>query len=60
MYRPEAFEEACRTAKVKALVCTPTFTNPTGSLMGAARRWRIAEVARANNVYIIRDEFTAR
>ncbi|QQP93595.1 PLP-dependent aminotransferase family protein (plasmid) [Skermanella sp. TT6] len=53
---PEAFEEACRTAKVKALVCTPTFTNPTGALMGAARRRRLAEVARANNVYIIEDE----
>ena len=39
--------EGADEAKVKALVCTPTFTNPTGALMGAARRRRLAEVARA-------------
>jgi DNA-binding transcriptional MocR family regulator len=53
---PEAFEEACRTAKVKALVCTPTFNNPTSTLMGAERRQRLAEIARTYNVYVIEDE----
>lgn len=34
---PEAFEAACRAAKITALVVIPTFNNPTASVMGAAR-----------------------
>lgn len=41
---PDVFEEACRTAKFRALFCTPTLTNPIGPI-----------VARTNNVYIIKD-----
>jgi DNA-binding transcriptional MocR family regulator len=53
---PEAFDEACRAGPVRALVCIPTFTNPTGHLAGAERRRQIAEVARHHGVFVIEDE----
>ncbi|MGQ9370279.1 MocR-like ectoine utilization transcription factor EhuR [Azospirillum sp. A39] len=53
---PDAFDEACRAGPVRALVCIPTFTNPTAHLAGAERRRRIAEVARRHGVFVIEDE----
>ncbi len=53
---PDAFEQACKQHKVKALVCTPTFNNPTMALMGMDRRSAIAAIARRHGVYVIEDD----
>jgi DNA-binding transcriptional MocR family regulator len=53
---PEAFEAACRAAKVTALVVIPTLNNPTSSVMGEARRQAIAAVAQRHSVFVIEDE----
>ena len=53
---PEAFEQACRQHKPKAVYCTPTLQNPTTATMSEARRRRIAEIARQYNVAIVEDD----
>ena len=53
---PDAFEEACRTLSPRALYCTPTLQNPTGAVMGAERRARIAAIAAAHEVWLIEDD----
>ncbi|MBL8688708.1 MAG: PLP-dependent aminotransferase family protein [Rhodospirillaceae bacterium] len=53
---PDDLERACREHKPKALLCTPTAQNPTVSILPAARRRRIAEIARSNDIAIIEDE----
>ena len=53
---PDDLERACREHKPKALLCTPTAQNPTVSILPSARRRRIAEIARSNDIAIIEDE----
>lgn len=53
---PEAFDEYCRHTRVRALVCIPTFSNPTGALAGAQRRQDLADIAQHHGVYVIEDE----
>jgi DNA-binding transcriptional MocR family regulator len=52
----EAFEEACETGGVTALVLVPSLGNPTSHVMGADRRRAIAKVARRYGVYVVEDE----
>jgi DNA-binding transcriptional MocR family regulator len=53
---PDAFERACRESPVRAIVCTPTFSNPTMHLADAERRRAIADVARRYGVYVVEDD----
>lgn len=53
---PEALDDYCRHTKVRALVCTPTYSNPTGALASLQRRRKLAEVAAHHGVYVIEDE----
>jgi DNA-binding transcriptional MocR family regulator len=53
---PEALEAACASGPVKAMVITPSLTNPTSHLAGAERRRDIADIARKYNVFIVEDE----
>ncbi|WP_132255647.1 PLP-dependent aminotransferase family protein [Methylobacterium segetis] len=53
---PEAFLECCRARRPRALYLVPTLDNPTTATLPAARRERIAEIARANGVAIIEDD----
>ncbi len=53
---PDAFETACRRGNPKALYCMPTIQNPTGVVMGQARRQEIAEIARLHGVAIVEDD----
>lgn len=53
---PEAFEEACRQERPKALYCNPTIHNPTTAVMSEARRLEIADIARRYGVMIIEDD----
>ncbi|MCP3723419.1 PLP-dependent aminotransferase family protein [Paraburkholderia sp. CNPSo 3272] len=54
--RPEHFEEMCDSERVSALVCTPTFNNPTMSVLPDSRRRAIARIAQRYGVYVIEDD----
>lgn len=51
---PEALDAAAPGAR--AVFLTPTLQNPTGRIMGAARRREIAEVARKHRLGIVEDD----
>lgn len=53
---PEALDRACRESAVRALVCTPTFGNPTMHLATVERRRAIAEIADRHGIFVIEDD----
>ena len=53
---PEAFDAACTTGEIRALVLIPTLNNPTSHVAGAERRSAIADIARRHGVFVIEDE----
>lgn len=53
--QPDHFEELCDSERISALVCTPTFNNPTAALMPESRRRAIARIAERYGVHIIED-----
>jgi DNA-binding transcriptional MocR family regulator len=53
---PEALARLCAEHRPRAIVCTPTFQNPTTATMGLARREAIVAAARAAGVPIIEDD----
>ncbi|MGH6922627.1 MAG: PLP-dependent aminotransferase family protein [Propylenella sp.] len=52
---PDDFQAVCAREHPKALVLSPTFNNPTMSIMPVENRQRIAEIARRYNVLIVED-----
>lgn len=50
---PDALDEACRTADIRAVFVQPSVINPTATLMGSVRRAELAEVARRHDIAII-------
>jgi DNA-binding transcriptional MocR family regulator len=53
---PEALDAACRDSEVRAVFVQPSVINPTATLMSAARREAIAEVARRHDLAIIEND----
>lgn len=53
--RPDALRAALSAEEVSALFVMPTFHNPTGTLMTAARRREVAEVAAELAVPVVED-----
>lgn len=53
---PDAFDEACRQHRPKALYCNPTVQNPTATMMSRRRREEIAAIARRHGVAILEDD----
>lgn len=53
---PDALEDACRQAPVRALFLQPSVINPMATLMSQARRQEIAEVARRHDIAIIEND----
>lgn len=55
---PEALDEALRTAggQVAFVVLTPTFHNPTGTVMPLQRRVAVLEVAARHRVLLVEDD----
>ena len=53
---PEALEEALRTHRPRALYVVPTFANPTGRTLPAARRAQVARLVAEHDVWLIEDE----
>jgi DNA-binding transcriptional MocR family regulator len=52
---PDDFQAVCAREHPKVLVVTPTFNNPTLTIVPEENRRRIAEIARRYNVWIIED-----
>lgn len=53
---PESFESLCRHKHVRLLYCSPTFQNPTNTVMSGERRRRVAEIAQKYDVSVVEDE----
>jgi len=53
---PDAFRDACRKTKIKALYCVPTFQNPTTVTMSVDRRREIASIADEFGTAIVEDD----
>jgi DNA-binding transcriptional MocR family regulator len=54
--RPDALEAACREGDARALFVMPNPINAMATLMGAARRRQIAEVARRHGLIIVEND----
>jgi DNA-binding transcriptional MocR family regulator len=54
--RPEALEAAVRETGARAVYLLPTLQNPTGRIMGAARRSDIVALARKLDLWLIEDD----
>jgi DNA-binding transcriptional MocR family regulator len=55
--RTDLLAEAFAATGARALYCQPTFHNPTGAVLGAVRRDRVLDVARAAGAFVIEDDF---
>lgn len=53
---PDAFEAACRSGPLRALICCPNHQSPTLAVMPVERRKAIAEIAIKHDVLIIEDD----
>ncbi len=51
-----AFEELLRSQPVKAIVVTPTISNPTGSIMPEDERERLVKLTRRHDIPVIEDD----
>jgi DNA-binding transcriptional MocR family regulator len=52
----DAFEETIRQQPVRALVCTPTISNPLGAIMPEDARERLVRIAKRADIPIIEDD----
>jgi DNA-binding transcriptional MocR family regulator len=53
---PDALELACKKGLARALYLQPTVQNPTGAVMSAERRARVAAIARRYRLPVIEDD----
>lgn len=53
---PEAFEAACRSGPLRALICCPNHQSPTLAVMPVKRRKAVAEIAVRHDVLVIEDD----
>jgi DNA-binding transcriptional MocR family regulator len=53
---PDALDDACRHADIRAVFVQPSVVNPTATLMGSVRRAELAEVARKHDIAIIEND----
>ena len=56
---PEALARIAKTTRAKVLLATPTLQNPTGTVMPASRRRRIAAVVRERGLTLLEDDVYA-
>jgi DNA-binding transcriptional MocR family regulator len=55
-FAPEALARLCAETKPAAIYLVPTTQNPVASTMPLARRREVAEIARANDLWLIEDD----
>lgn len=53
---PEAFDAACRSGPLRALICCPNHQSPTLAVMPVERRQAIAGIAVKHDVIVIEDD----
>lgn len=53
---PESLEEACRRGNPKLLYCMPNLHNPTGVVLPAERRERVARLAEQYDLLVLEDD----
>lgn len=53
---PDAFEAACRSGPLRALICCPNHQSPTLAVMPIERRKAIADIAVKHDVIVIEDD----
>ena len=53
---PESLEEACRRGNARFLYCMPNLHNPTGVVLSAERRARIAELCERYDMLVVEDD----
>lgn len=53
---PEAFEAACRSGPLRALICCPNHQSPTLAVMPVERRQAIAAIAVKHDILLIEDD----
>ena len=56
---PEGLARLAKTTRAKVLLATPTLQNPTGTIMPAGRRRRIAAVIRERGLTLVEDDVYA-
>ena len=56
---PEALSRMAKTTRAKVLLATPTLQNPTGTIMSAGRRRRVAAVVRERGLTLLEDDVYA-
>ena len=55
--RPDAVARALAATNARAVYCQPTFQNPTGAVLSAARRPQLLAAAAAAGAFIIEDDY---
>lgn len=56
---PEDLEKQCRLQHINGVYLMPTYSNPTGTLMDAARKAALAKVISAHGITLIEDDIYA-
>lgn len=54
---PDALAQAFTATRARAVYCQPTFQNPTGALMPAARRAEVLQAVTAAGAFLIEDDY---
>lgn len=55
--RPALLADAFRDTRARLFVCQPTFQNPTGAVLSAARRLDVLRIARDWGAFVVEDDF---
>jgi DNA-binding transcriptional MocR family regulator len=55
--RPELLADAFATTGARLLYLQPTYHNPTGTVLAAARRTQVLDIARAAGAFVVEDDF---
>ncbi|MDT0442876.1 aminotransferase-like domain-containing protein [Streptomyces johnsoniae] len=58
--RTELLSRAFAASGARVFVCQPLFQNPTGAVLGAARRREVLAVAREAGAFVVEDDFARR
>ena len=58
--RPDLLADAFAVTGARVFYCQPTFHNPTGAVLAAARREQVLSVARAAGAFVVEDDFARR
>lgn len=55
--RPELLADAFRTSGARLFYCQPTYSNPTGAVLSAARRGAVLDLLREFGAFLIEDDW---